>query len=331
MAQIWSTAEIAAERRLEFLDRHVSSMFCATDVASPVQAVLDFAEFHNVRLGHIDVIRFLGHGTVTATRRLRHIRADQADSFILYLPLTACVEMDHSGRRSEIRPGSFTFVHTARPFLGVLRADAAAPQDVYASLHVRVPGPLVRERLPQLEHCCNRVFPVAPGASRLMSNLVESVLIEGESLTAAQAVEICGPLVQVICLAADEALRGLGSGVTAPDAQRGQALERVRTYILANLSNPGLNTILLARSCGMSVRYLHALFEGSGWTVASWIRELRLQKCRIALRDSRLSGRSIAEIALAWGFNDPGHFSRLYKNRFKCLPREDRRVGSGAG
>jgi AraC-like DNA-binding protein len=33
--------------------------------------------------------------------------------------------------------------------------------------------------------------------------------------------------------------------------------------------------------------------------------------------------RTIADIAFAAGFNDPSHFSRAYKERYGCAPRDD--------
>ena len=58
--------------------------------------------------------------------------------------------------------------------------------------------------------------------------------------------------------------------------------------------------------------------------VAQLIRETRLQACREALQNPRLRQRTILEIAGDWGFDDPSHFSRLYKLRFGRTPREDR-------
>nr|WP_291557272.1 helix-turn-helix domain-containing protein [Comamonas sp. SCN 65-56] len=40
--------------------------------------------------------------------------------------------------------------------------------------------------------------------------------------------------------------------------------------------------------------------------------------------DPRASARSVSEIAFAWGFNDAAHFSRAFKNRFGCSPRDMR-------
>jgi AraC-like DNA-binding protein len=35
-----------------------------------------------------------------------------------------------------------------------------------------------------------------------------------------------------------------------------------------------------------------------------------------------LCNRTITEIAFGWGFSDAAHFSRIFRARFGCAPRE---------
>ncbi|MEZ5653153.1 MAG: helix-turn-helix domain-containing protein [Burkholderiaceae bacterium] len=65
-------------------------------------------------------------------------------------------------------------------------------------------------------------------------------------------------------------------------------------------------------------------------TLADTIRNARLDACRRALADPTQALRSISEIAFAFGFNDAAHFSRSFRARFDCSPREFRaRRGAG--
>ena len=52
----------------------------------------------------------------------------------------------------------------------------------------------------------------------------------------------------------------------------------------------------------MSVRSLHQLFHDEGLTVAGWIRQRRLERCRRDLADPGLAARPIAAIAAQLGF-----------------------------
>jgi AraC-like DNA-binding protein len=82
---------------------------------------------------------------------------------------------------------------------------------------------------------------------------------------------------------------------------------------------------MVADGCGISIRYLHQIFEGEGVTVGAYIRNQRLLMCDAMLRDPNCR-KSISEIAYQWGFGDQAQFSRNYRSRFGCTPSDVRAV-----
>jgi len=74
----------------------------------------------------------------------------------------------------------------------------------------------------------------------------------------------------------------------------------------------------------MSERQLHRLFQASGLTVSSWIKQARLERCAADLCDPRQRERSITEIAFEHGFNDSAHFSRSFREFCGSSAREFR-------
>jgi AraC-like DNA-binding protein len=80
---------------------------------------------------------------------------------------------------------------------------------------------------------------------------------------------------------------------------------------------------MIADGCGISLRYLHQIFEREGVTVCAHIRNQRLSMCDAMLRDPNCR-KSISEIAYQWGFGDQAQFSRNYRSRFGCTPSEAR-------
>ncbi|HUS32841.1 MAG TPA: helix-turn-helix domain-containing protein [Kofleriaceae bacterium] len=101
-------------------------------------------------------------------------------------------------------------------------------------------------------------------------------------------------------------------------AQRARAIR----YIEAHLADSQLAPPSIAEGLGVSIRYLHLLFEESE-SVGATILARRLDRCRAALADAA-ERRSISEIAFAWGFNDAAHFSRTFRSRFGMSPRDAR-------
>lgn len=144
-------------------------------------------------------------------------------------------------------------------------------------------------------------------------------------------------------LAAQQLLRGAARMLAAalladPPAtaapERGdantEALTAVTSYIDEHLGSEHLTPAVIAAATFMSVRALHARFSATGTTVGAWIRDRRLDACRLDLADDGCAQRTIAEIALARGMRDPAHFSRLFVRRFGVTPSAYRAACGGA-
>jgi AraC-like DNA-binding protein len=78
----------------------------------------------------------------------------------------------------------------------------------------------------------------------------------------------------------------------------------------------------LAAGLGVSVSHIHRVFRSEPLTPSQYIWERRLEACSRDLLEPRLAGRPVAEIAYGRGFNDAAHFSRAFRERFGCSPRE---------
>ena len=304
----------------------INANFCQCEAKADTGAPDFDAQLKNVKLGQITVMHYQGGGLQKAHRTSSHLKYDETDEMWLYLPITASIDMTHAGRHTVIAPGTFAFVSLTTPFTGLLYSNEHAD---YQTIHVRVPGPLVRERFGRIDDYYNQLVDLRPGAGRVMTSLLQTVLSEADHLSEPQAKVLGNAVVDAICSAAHDALTEHDFRQSQGDRRLAAVRERVQDYITANLSNPELSTVQIAERCGISVRYLHAAFEPTDWTVAGYVRELRLQKCRAALREPEMACRSVTEIAYAWGFSDASHFSRAYKQRFGVAPSQDRIPAGG--
>ncbi|WP_230658903.1 helix-turn-helix transcriptional regulator [Psychrobacter sp. I-STPA10] len=76
----------------------------------------------------------------------------------------------------------------------------------------------------------------------------------------------------------------------------------------------------LARQVGINECYLKQGFkERTGQTIATYIRQLRLQQALRLLLDE---GMSVQQTAYYVGYRDVGHFSQIFKKEFGYLPSE---------
>jgi len=137
---------------------------------------------------------------------------------------------------------------------------------------------------------------LTPALGSVMASLVTPLLMEERGEDASQAVDV-ESMVNVVT---------------------------VSRYIDANLRNANLSPRYLARILGCSVRHLHRLFDGSGITVAAYIKQRRLAAIAQELRNPYHAEDSITEISLRWGFPEITHFSRSFRAEFGMSPREYR-------
>ena len=280
-------------------------------------------KLEGLRLGELEVLRYQGRGVHRGERRRKHIIKDNTDHFVIVLPSTARCGLRQAGSEHDYAPGTLVIVSMTSPFNAYIRGKEE--HDSFSAICVRVPGPLLRQRLPQIDDLCNCGIAITPGVSHIMQSLFEMSLADGPYLQRSDTDVLGTTLVDLMVNAARQA-SGIARLQLPP--HRLSSLERTRSlalrFVEANLSNAELDTAMIAAHCRVSTRYLHAAFAAESMTVASQIRELRLQRCREALRCEALGDRSIIEIVGGWGFRDSASFSRAYRSRFGICPSQDR-------
>lgn len=130
----------------------------------------------------------------------------------------------------------------------------------------------------------------------------------------------------VACLVDEVVAEAVQSGGTSARAGEDSSRmanyhrQRIQRFVLDRLRDPGLSVSLIAAELGLSVRYVHKLFERQPQQVMQWAQQQRLQACRSDL--ARRGTRPIADIAFDWGFSSPAHFSRAFKRQFGVRPSD---------
>jgi AraC-like DNA-binding protein len=64
--------------------------------------------------------------------------------------------------------------------------------------------------------------------------------------------------------------------------------------------------------------------EGEGESVAAYNQRMSLVACIKDLQSSTPKARPITDIAVSWGFGNPSHFSRLFKEHTGASPSDFR-------
>jgi AraC-like DNA-binding protein len=93
----------------------------------------------------------------------------------------------------------------------------------------------------------------------------------------------------------------------------------IRQYIADHLDYLALDVDTLRREFFCSRATLYRLFEEDGG-VARYIRDARLRACMHDLARPSATRKHIGLIATRWGFENPSHFNRLFKQSFGVVP-----------
>jgi acetamidase/formamidase/AraC-like DNA-binding protein len=98
-------------------------------------------------------------------------------------------------------------------------------------------------------------------------------------------------------------------------------LRRICRTIEARLGDAELSAQAVADAEGLSTRYLQKLFQVSATSFGEYLRERRLERCRLDLANRSLQHFSIAELCFRWGFGDAANFSRAFTARYGLPPK----------
>jgi AraC-like DNA-binding protein len=283
--------------------------------------------FGGIRFPDCDVFRYEGIGGLYGNRGVHHIRADHIDDFIIAIPLHSTLNVSQNGATAQVEPGSFICVTTMRPYHSSICADDAQGFDTYI---VKIPGAVLRPTVQLIDDCCGRVVKIRRGATQMMVGLIEIALAEGSALSATAAQRFGMIIVDAVANAALEAPELSGVRLYSQQSAQERIFDSAKGYIERHLSDPELGSRKIAAHCRISVRYLHAIFAAYATTVGAFVRTLRLQHCRAELQNSSLRSKSVTEIFSRWGFNDPAHFSRAYKEQYGIAPSRERSRARGS-
>lgn len=99
-------------------------------------------------------------------------------------------------------------------------------------------------------------------------------------------------------------------------------VHRVKDYLEENIYLlPSLSD--LTSFAKVSARTLQLAFKRHlNSSPMEYVQKIRIQRAHEQIINARFTGEKITDIAMQWGFYNPGRFSQLYKKHYGCTPRE---------
>ncbi|WP_040166541.1 AraC family transcriptional regulator [Microbacterium gorillae] len=255
-----------------------------------------FAAWEGRRLGYV---HYTGGG-VAFTRNGAEVRARQSADlqFAMLLAGRARVTYDH--RAAVVGAGTVMPLMADDPHEAILE-----PGSDLAVLYV--PATVLEARGIEPRRLASTTWGMGP---------VERVLVElGDTIAGLDAADALAVEAGMF-----ETLLALLSAhdVTEHEDIAAQARARVLALIEEGYTDPGLDAAALARRLGVSRRYLYALFEGRGLSIAALVRNRRVAHAQLLLSDDpRIPLRRVARLS---GLGSEDRLLRTFKTVLGMSP-----------
>ncbi|MFF5173038.1 helix-turn-helix domain-containing protein [Micromonospora sp. NPDC000089] len=270
-----------------------------------------------IRLGSLQLVRYR-YPSLDAVSTAKLARRTEVDHFLLALTTTGTGTSGQGGQHSVIGPGEFTFYDGSRPHEVGHEGDDHG-RSAAGSVVALIPYdalPLSRDRLTPL--LAGRMSGTE-GVGGLLAHHITQLSAHPEQYHAADAERLGTVTLDLIATL-------LGRHLVAEDevpreVRRRALLAQVRGYVQRHLGDAALDPQQVADAHHVSVRTLHRLFEQEETTMAAYVRQLRLERCRRDLADPTLAHRPVHALAGRWGFRDKAHFSRAFRAAYGTTPQ----------
>jgi AraC-like DNA-binding protein len=267
--------------------------------------------FGEIRANAVGAIRCVTYSSVgqTLIRSPRIVARHPADAIGIGTQITGEGFASQDGRDTTLRVGDLTFYDMSRPFqLGF--------RNSFVRTTLLFPREALLRRVGRTHRVAGRRIDGTKGLGALLLPLVRDLPSRAAEMAPAAHERVANSLLDLIATA-------LLSDVGEISASERMPVVHAKVWIEAHLGDP-LSTERIAGACRVSARHLNRMFDREGASPMRYVWERRLARCHRDLTDPTMSRRSVSDIAFSAGFNDLSHFSRAYRARYGCTPRETR-------
>ncbi|TCO19726.1 AraC-like DNA-binding protein [Kribbella steppae] len=311
LPELFDTAKMPPDDRLRLLRDAIGGAAVPVEIEHHVGPDEVSARGAGRRLGTLSIL-MVRTTPFTVRRTVRLARADSKPSIVVELQLGGRRSVVQGNRRTLLSRGDLILLDCSQPYL-------STSLDRNNQLSVRIPRP----GLALTDEALTRVAGLCLGSPNPVANLAATYLrqLVGDHRLATEAdLDVFeAPTIELIrAVVASQ----LGDGAPDLEPMENTLALRIMEFARQHLTDPDLTATKIARAHNISVRHLYTTLSRSGVVLGEWIRVRRLEGCRRELARSAATGRTISAVAHGWGFGDPTHFSRTFREAFGMSPRE---------
>lgn len=242
-------------------------------------------------------------------RRTRSGAASDRGGLLVSVQVEGSCVVRQDGREARLNAGDIAWYDAARPYELVFTGGShqqAVLQLAYDEF----------EQVPALLGNTATRVPGDQGVGYAIGNLLRAIPQSIETVEVVDADRVAQIAVDLLMLGAPFRSRRMVSV---------DLLESSREFIRAHADDPDLTPGRVASAVHLSLGHLHRVFRGSDSTISEYLRNVRLGRAAVDLRDPQLAHWTVVDIAQRRGFKDAAHFSRAFTASYGVSPTTWRR------
>ncbi len=216
-----------------------------------------------------------------------------------------------AGREVHLKPGDFTLCSSASPYAVIFDKPIEM-------LVVRIPVAMLNQHFSASE---KDILARKISGEDQLGSVIYSLLMR--LWLNKQNTNICNSILSLLAAQLDMITP---KGIIAESSVRAAHVQRIKMHIERHLSDPELSPGAIAYANGVSPRYLRLLFETEKVTCSRYISNRRLEEIARDLSNVASRHIRITQIAYRWGFNNPSHFSRVFRDHYGCSAQHFRQA-----
>lgn len=308
MEEVFSTAHLPRQKRYDAWRAAICDHYVHVDVKATHPE--DYKGFiREARFGEV-VLTDILLSEQTIRRNSGHISKLDKDCYYL--------QFLHSGNLTVVQRGDSLASNAARGaiFCATEQYELQCAGEV-RSFYLELPRAEFAQRFPKERIPVSAAIDSTQALGRISTEFCAMLATESTRLADERRAQLGTQLMDLL------ALTLMSAETDAPGSDpsvRFARLRSVKLWIEAHIGDPDLSLDRIAAENGISVRYLHQIFQNEDRSVSEWIWHRRLQLCYEAIASG--DGRLITSIAYQHGFNSSAHFSTLFRRKYGIAPRD---------
>jgi AraC-like DNA-binding protein len=242
-------------------------------------------------------------------RTTRMINSDSGNELIVTMMVNGSGMLVQDGRTAPLEPGEFALVESSRPYTMVFRGPARIIDFSWRRENINLSD------CESYEATARTISSDAP-MGRLLSPLLMDLYRDRGGMSESGTIRLATGIADLVVTAALELSRP-----TSTEQLSRRQFDDIIRFIERNLDNPDLSAESIAEAFFLSPRTLHRVFARHGRSVATVIREMRLEACRHMMLSPVDRSRSISFIASQFCFSSLQVFSRAFAAHYGTPPK----------